>query len=147
MKASEFFSPEDKKLIEEAIGEAELNTSGEIRVHIESAFKGDILDRAARVFASLNMHKTKLRNGVLIFMGIENKKFAIIGDVGINRLVDNNFWNETKALMEGYFKNSQFAKGIAEGVKMAGEQLKKNFPYQQDDINELPNDISFDGSK
>jgi uncharacterized membrane protein len=143
MKASEFFTQEDKKLIEEAIGKAELNTSGEIRVHVEMAYKGDILDRTARVFASLKMHKTKLRNGVMIFIGIENKKFAIIGDVGINRLVESNFWDHTKTVMEGYFKDSRFAEGIAEGVKMAGEQLKKYFPYQQDDINELPNNISF----
>jgi len=95
MNASDFFSPEDKKLIEKAIPDAERNTSGEIRVHVETSFKGDILDRAATVFALLNMHKTKIRNGVLIYLAIKNRQFAILGDAGINQVVPDNFWNTT----------------------------------------------------
>jgi uncharacterized membrane protein len=147
MKASEFFTSEDRKKIENSILEAELNTSGEIRVHVETQFDGDILDRAAIVFARMNMHKTRLRNGVLIFFGIKNRQFAILGDAGINRVVHENFWDEIKAVMEAHFKNSEFAPGLAVGVKMAGEQLKKHFPFQKDDINELPNKISFDTSE
>jgi uncharacterized membrane protein len=147
MKASEFFTPEGRKLIEEAIAGSEMETSAEIRVHIESAFKGQILDRAAKVFADLNMHKTRLRNGVLIFFSIENKQFAILGDAGINQLVPGNFWNEIKNAMEDHFRNSDFAVGLAAGVKMAGEQLKKHFPRQQDDVNELSNEVSFDSSE
>lgn len=147
MKASEFFTPEGRKQIESAIHEAELNTSGEIRVHVETVFSGEILDRAATVFASLNMHKTKLRNGVLIYFAIKNKQFAILGDAGINQVVPENFWNEIKSVMENHFKNSDFALGLAVGAKMAGEQLKMHFPYQQDDTNELQNDLSFDSSE
>ena len=147
MQASEFFTSEGRKMIEDAIAEAELNTSGEIRVHVETAFTGDILDRAATVFALLNMHKTKLRNGVLVFFSIKNKQFAILGDAGINRVVPDNFWNDIKTVMESHFKNAEFALGLSMGVKMAGEQLKKNFPYQKDDINELSNEISFDSSE
>jgi uncharacterized membrane protein len=147
MNAKEFFTPEGRQLIEKAILEAELGTSGEIRVHIEAEFEGSILDRAATVFARLNMHKTKLRNGVLIFFGIKNKQFAILGDAGINRVVPGNFWDETRALMESHFRNSEYAPGLALGVKMAGEQLRQHFPYQSDDINEIPNEISFDTSE
>jgi uncharacterized membrane protein len=147
MQALNFFTPEQKKIIEQAILEAELNTSGEIRVHIETSFTGDILDRAATVFARLNMHKTKLRNGVLVFFSIKNKQFAILGDTGINRVVPDNFWNDIKIAMESHFKNAEFALGLSVGVKMAGEQLKKNFPYQKDDTNELSNEISFDSSE
>jgi len=147
MKASDFFTPEGRKLIEQAIAESELYTSAEIRVHVETFFKDDILDRASTVFARLKMHKTKLRNAVLIFFGIKNKQFAIIGDSGINRLVPENFWNDTKAVMEKHFRNSGFAEGLVAGVRMPGEQLQKHFPHQQDDINELPNDLSFDSSE
>jgi uncharacterized membrane protein len=148
MKAAlEFFAPEDRQLIRDAILDAEKNTSGELRVHIETEFKGDVLDRAATVFATIGMHKTALRNGVLIFFGIKNRQFAIIGDAGINKVVAGNFWDQTKALMEVHFKNSDFAAGIAAGVRMAGEQLKKHFPYQKGDINELSNEISFDTSE
>jgi uncharacterized membrane protein len=147
MKASDFFTPEGKQLIEQAIFEAERDTSGEIRVHIETGFTGDILDYAANVFAQLNMHKTAQRNGVLIFFGIKNRKFAILGDAGINKAVPEDFWDQIKLVMEGYFRKSEFAQGMAVGIKMAGEQLKKHFPYQKNDVNELTNEISFDTSE
>ena len=147
MKANEFFTPEGRQLIEEAILEAEHDTSGEIRVHVESEFKGNVLDRAATVFAKINMHKTALRNGVLIFFGINNKQFAILGDAGINKAVPGDFWDDIKSTMEVYFKNSEFATGLAVGVRLAGEQLKKHFPYQKGDINELSNEVSFDTSE
>ncbi len=147
MKASAFFTDEEKRLIVQAISEAELDTSGEIRVHIETEFKGPVLDRAAAIFASLNMHKTELRNGVLVFFGIKNRQFAILGDAGINKVVHENFWDHIKSVMEASFKKSEFAQGIAIGVKMIGEQLKQKFPYKKGDVNELPNDISFDTSE
>jgi uncharacterized membrane protein len=147
MKAADFFTSDQKQLIENAIFESEQGTSAEIRIHVESYFKGNILDRAATVFALLNMHKTGSRNGVLIYLSIENKQFAILGDAGINNLVPENFWADIKIVMEDCFKRSEFAKGLVLGVKMAGEQLKKHFPHQKDDINELPNEISFDTSE
>jgi uncharacterized membrane protein len=147
MNASDFFTAEGKHLIEQAIAEAEHNTSGEIRVHVETDFKGNVLDRAAKVFADLSMHKTKLRNGVLIYFGITNRQFAILGDAGINSVVPKDFWNQIKSVMEGYFRSGEFAAGLAEGVKMSGEALKKNFPWQTDDVNELSNEISFDTSE
>ncbi|HEX2395822.1 MAG TPA: TPM domain-containing protein [Bacteroidales bacterium] len=147
MKANDFFAPEGKQLIERAILEAEKETSGEIRVHVETEFKGNVLDRAATVFATIGMQNTSLRNGVLIYFAIKNRQFAIIGDAGINKVVPDDFWDQTKATMEGFFRNSEFASGIATGVKMAGEQLQKHFPYQKSDLNELSNEISFDTSE
>ncbi|MFO7371255.1 MAG: TPM domain-containing protein [Bacteroidales bacterium] len=147
MKATEFFSPEGRQLIEQAIANAELDTSGEIRVHVEVEFTGNILDRAASVFARLGMHRTNQRNGVLIFFAIKNRSFAIIGDTGVNRVVPEHFWDETKTVMESHFRNSEFALGLAVGVKMVGDQLKKQFPYLRNDTNELVNEISFDSSE
>ena len=147
MKASDYFTPEGKHTIEEAIKKAEQGTSGEIRVHVETEFKGNILDRAAAVFEMINMHKTKLRNGVLIYLGINNRQFAIIGDAGINKIVPPDFWECIKTAMENHFKNSEFATGLAVGVEITGQQLKKHFPFESGDINELSNDISFDTSE
>lgn len=141
--AKDFFNDDQKDLIVDAIKEAELNTSGEIRVHIENKCKGDVLDRSAQIFAMLKMHKTKLRNGVLIYLAIETRVFAIIGDLGINQVVPTGFWDETKALMLENFKENNFAEGLAKGIILAGQQLKEHFPYQDDDINELPDEISF----
>jgi uncharacterized membrane protein len=143
MRASDLFSEEEKKRIVQAVREAELNTSGEIRVHAELTYNGELLDRAATVFARLGMHKTELRNGVLFYLAISKRQFAVIGDAGINRVVPETFWDEIKSVMEAHFKNSQFAEGLVTGIIMAGEQLKKNFPHQQDDVNELPNELSY----
>jgi len=141
--AADFFSDAQKKDIVEAIKTAELNTSGEVRVHIESTCKGDVLDRAAEVFAKLEMHKTALRNGVLIYLAIETRTFAIIGDTGINQVVPAGFWDSTKDMMISHFKTGDYAQGLIQGILKAGDQLKKHFEYQDDDINELPDDISF----
>lgn len=141
--AADFFSKEDQIAIKKAIQEAETNTSGEIRIHIENKCPDDVMDRAAFLFAKLEMHKTQLRNGVLFYLAIHDHKFAILGDAGINAKVPESFWNHTNEETIGYFKQGEFAKGLSEGIKMAGQQLKTHFPYQADDVNELSDDISF----
>lgn len=142
-KPSSFFTDEEKKEIEKAIQTAELNTSGEIRVHIENKCDENELDRAAYWFSTLKMHETEQRNGVLFYMAIEDKKFAILGDIGINAKVDNDFWDETKNLVLGFFKEGKYAKGLSVGIIQSGLQLKQHFPYQTDDVNELADEISF----
>jgi uncharacterized membrane protein len=143
MDAKSFFSKEGRNKITDAIQEAELNTSGEIRVHIEGHCKADVLDRAAFLFKELKMHKTELRNGVLFYLAINDHKFAILGDAGINKVTGENFWGEIKEKMQQHFKKNHFTEGLVEGIKMAGQQLKEYFPYQQDDVNELSDEISF----
>lgn len=143
MKVKNYFSDKNKLEISNAIRVAETNTSGEIRVHIEKHCKPEVLDRAAYVFEKLEMHKTELRNGVLFYLAVEDKKFAILGDVGINSKVPADFWEKIKEEMAEKFKNGQFTEGLTRGISEAGKQLKHHFPYQTDDVNELSNDISF----
>ncbi len=143
MGASNFFSPEQKTQITEAIKQAELNTSGEIRVHIENNCNIEVLDRAAEVFSKLQMHKTEQRNGVLFYLSLADHKFAILGDAGINTKVPEGFWLEINNTVINLFKEAQFAEGLAKGIIMAGEQLKTHFPYQHNDTNELSDEISF----
>lgn len=143
MNIEKYFTKLEQADIKSAVKEAELNTSGEIRVHIEKKLKGDVLDRAAYIFETLNMHKTKERNGVLFYLALESHKFAILGDVGINAKVPENFWDNIKEKMSENFKKGNFTEGLTTGIVIAGEQLKKHFPYQEDDINELTNEISF----
>ncbi len=140
---SGFFTKEEKEEIKKAIETAELNTSGEVRVHIENNCKEDELDRAAYWFAELKMHKTELRNGVLFYLALEDKKFAILGDAGINTKVPEGFWDKTKELVLGFFKEGKIAQGLSMGIIQAGLQLKEHFPYQSDDINELSDEISY----
>ncbi len=144
MSVENFFSDAEKKQITDAIAQAELNTSGEIRLHVEGRCKIDVLDRAAYVFEKLNMNQTAQRNGVLFYLAVFDRKFAILGDSGINKLVPSNFWDEIKETMLSFFKEGKFAEGLSRGILMAGEQLKTNFPYQSDDKNELSDEISFD---
>ncbi|MGK7392070.1 MAG: TPM domain-containing protein [Candidatus Cyclobacteriaceae bacterium M2_1C_046] len=137
-------SKEDSRKILAAIEQAELATSGEIRVHFENHCKKDVLDRAAEVFAKLHMHETDLRNGVLFYIAIKDHKFAILGDKGINKVVPDTFWDDIKEHMQMRFKEQEFTAGICEGIRKAGQQLKTHFPYQTDDKNELSDDISYE---
>ncbi len=138
-----FFSNEEKEDIVQAVKNAELDTSGEIRVHIENTCKGETKDRAALLFTKLGMHKTDLRNGVLFYVALKNRKFAILGDGGINSVVPENFWDNIRDTMLNSFREDNFAEGLIEGITMTGIQLKEHFPYQSDDVNELPDEISF----
>jgi uncharacterized membrane protein len=144
MKASSFFTKEQQAHILDAIREAEKETSGEIRVHIETHLSGDVLDRASWIFKKIGMHKTNDRNGVLFYLAIRGRKFAIIGDSGINAKVPKDFWDKIKEVMETDFREKRFTDGLAKGILMAGDQLKEHFPHLADDINELPDEISFD---
>jgi len=141
MNAEKYFSQENKLQIANAIRVAEMNTSGEIRLHIEKYCKGDVLDQAAYVFEKLEMHKTKLRNGVLFYLAVEDRKFAILGDAGINMKVPADFWDKTNENVLSRFKEGKLTEGLTTGILMAGEQLKVHFPYLADDKNELSNDI------
>lgn len=143
MNARKFFTEADKLAIRNAIVQAEKGTSGEIRVHIEDTFSGDVLDQAAYIFKKLKMHKTEQRNGVLFYLAVRNRKFAIIGDAGINAKVPEGFWDLIKEIMAEHFRNNRFAEGLAEGIKLAGEKLIEHFPYLENDTNELSDEISF----
>ncbi len=137
------FSKEQQELIVEAIKNAEQQTSGEIRVHVEEKCKGDLIARASKVFVELGIHNTKQQNGVLIYISIKDRQLAILGDEGINKVVPEGFWDSTKNVMIGLFKAASYTEGLISGIEQAGEQLKKYFPFESNDTNELNNDISF----
>jgi uncharacterized membrane protein len=141
-KANQFLSEQDELEIIEAIQTAELNTSGEIRIHIEGKATKDAYERALEVFNSLKMYNTQQRNGVLLYIATEDHKFVICGDEGINNAVADDFWDCTRDIMATHFKNRNFKEGIVAGILNAGEQLKTHFPWQSDDTNELSNEIS-----
>ena len=144
MQPSKFFSHEQKDRILQAVRDAELDTSGEIRVHLERRCKGEALDRAAYLFEKLRMHKTAQRNGVLFYLAIEDHKFAILGDAGINAITPEDFWDAIKDRIMEEFSEGRYVSGLEAGIRMAGEKLKEHFPYQEGDVNELPDEISFD---
>jgi uncharacterized membrane protein len=128
--------------VEAAIAEAEHNTSAEIRVHLEDKCAEDPLDRASFIFEKLEMHKTEARNGVLIYVAFKHRKLAIIGDAGIHAHVPPNTWEEVKNAMTTAFAQGHFEQGLCNAVAAVGEHLKRSFPYQHNDTNELPNTIS-----
>jgi uncharacterized membrane protein len=142
MNVEKFFSKEQKKQIVIAIKEAEKETSGEIRVHIESSCKKDTLERTVHLFEKLKMHETQLHNGTLIYLAVKDHKFAIFGDEGINEIVPDNFWTDVRTVMQKEFESGNFVTGMTTGIGMVGQKLKEYFPYKDDDINELSDDIS-----
>ena len=138
----DFLSKTDEDEIIEAIRISESKTSGEIRIHLESTLQGNIEQQVLEVFHHLKMDNTKLQNGVLIYVAINNKSFAIYGDKGINQVVESDFWDCTKNTIQEHFKNGDFKKGLIDGVLNAGKQLQKYFPWEQLNSDELSNEIS-----
>jgi len=142
MTPEDFLTSDEEKQIVEAIRKAEKDTSGEIRVHLEknNTLSGE--KRALEVFKELGMHHTAKKNGVLFYVDVDNKVFSILGDEGINKIVPSDFWESTKDLVIQHFKKGKFAQGLIKGIHEVGYKLKKYFPYQSDDINELSDEIS-----
>lgn len=135
---------EDQRIVE-AIKQAEKNTSGEIKVHIDNHCKGDVEARSTFIFNKLKLNETKLRNGVLFYIAIKDRKFAVMGDEGINKVVEATFWDDVKNEVLSNFKEGKFAEGLEKGILRCGEKLKTYFPYQSDDINEISDEISYGG--
>lgn len=142
MKTENFLTQQEEKEIIKAIIEAEKSTSGEIIVHIEKTTNIPHNNRALEVFQKLKMFNTKQRNAVLIYVAVKDKKFVIYGDKGIDAVVPDNFWDETKNIIQTLFKKRSFKEGIVKGVLQVGKELKEHFPWSINDINELPNEIS-----
>ncbi|HRY98661.1 MAG TPA: TPM domain-containing protein [Bacteroidales bacterium] len=141
--ARNFLSVADQARILEAIREAEAQTSGEVRVHLELRARVDVLERAAALFRQLGMHRTRERNGVLFYLAIEDRKFAILGDEGIHAAVPEGFWDTISLEMGQAFREGRFADGLCQGILKAGSQLRRHFPHRKDDQDELNNEISF----
>jgi uncharacterized membrane protein len=137
------FTKKEQELIANAIANAEKATSGEIRIAIDKHCHGSAFERATEYFAELGMDKTAQHNGVLIYLAHEDHKFAIIGDRGIDAVVPDDFWETTQVAMKAHFLSGNIAEGIIAGVSLAGEKLALFFPYQNGDVNELPNDIVY----
>jgi uncharacterized membrane protein len=143
MNIEDAISAEQEARVVDAIRLAELNTSGEVKVHLERFCKGDALDRAKEKFSKLNLHKTQLRNAVLVYVAIEDRKAAIFGDEGIHAKVDDDYWKTELDLMLSYFKNGEYAEGLIQVVTDIGIKLNAEFPYNADtDTNEVSNEIS-----
>ena len=143
MKQEQFLEQLDRQRIVDAIHHAEMQTSGEIRVHVQrNVHGGDIRTVAERTFERLGMTKTELRNGVLLFVACEEQKFVILGDHGIDEKVPAGFWDEIAAKLTIRFKTGEFTDGIVEAIHQAGDQLKAFFPRSEADVNELTNDVN-----
>lgn len=144
-KKKDFFTEEEKKQLVDAIQKAEQQTSGEVRLYVESNCKYvDALDRAQEIFLSLKMHETELRNATLIYVAIKDRQAAVFGDEGIHQKVGAQYWKDIVSKMLFQFKNQKLVDGICQGIHDLGEALKTYFPYNSDtDKNELPDEIVF----
>jgi uncharacterized membrane protein len=141
-KVEDFLTATEEQEIVEAIRLAERNTSGEIRVHIEKSTSIAAFDRAMEVFHLLKMDNTKLQNGVLIYVAVDNHSFVICGDKGIDAVVPDDFWDCTRDAMQQQFRQGNFKQGLINGIARAGEKLQQYFPWEHDDTDELSNEIS-----
>jgi len=141
-KVEDFLTAVEESHIIEAIKTAEKNTSGEIRVHLEKSSDSAPFERAKELFGFLRMNETKDQNGILFYVAVDDKQFAVLGDVGIDNVVTSGFWNSIKNTVIRRFTEGNYALGLQEGILETGKKLQEYFPYESDDIDELPNDIS-----
>jgi len=141
-KVEDFLTSTQEQEIIEAIRLAEKGTSGEIRVHLEKSTKKDTLERAKEVFCFLKMDETKQQNGILFYVAVDDKKFSVIGDKGIDNTVPDDFWNGIKNIVLEHFSKTNYVEGLKQGIAETGLKLKEFFPYQSDDKNELSDEIS-----
>lgn len=141
----EIFSNSEQEEIVQAINLAENQTSGEIRLVVERKMKKNknAIERAWEYFEKLDMNKTALHNGILIYLAVDDHEFAVIGDSGIHQRVSDTFWQTVRDHMVEHFRQGNIAQGLIAGIAEIGEQLAHYFPRNEDDINELPNDIHF----
>lgn len=138
----DFLTKQEEEEIVLAIRQAERNTSGEIRVHIERTSKISHYNRTLEVFRLLKMFNTKQQNAVLIYVAVDDHKFVIYGDKGIDSVVPTNFWDTTKNIIQNHFKKGNFKQGIVDGILQVGKELKEYFPWEGNDTDELPNEVS-----
>ena len=143
MRPEDFLTADQQATVVDAVRLAEKRTSGEIRIHIDGECEGNPMERAEEVFGKLGMHRTELRNGILIYLACNTKVFAIIGDKGINDLVPEHFWEDVIEVMGREFHEGRFTEGLVQAVLKAGDKLQEYFPHQSDDVNEQPDEISF----
>lgn len=141
--ARNFFSKEEQALLIKAIEEAEQNTSGEIRLHVENFCFGNPVDAAIKTFHRLKMQNTKERNGVLFYIAVISHKMAIVGDEGIHQKLGESFWKNLSDKLISSFKQKGHAAVLAMCIWECGNELKKIFPIKEDNKNELSNSISF----
>ena len=144
MALVDFIPSEGQRRIADAITAAERHTTGEICVHVTPRCRGDVMKRAARTFNRLHLYTTKRRNAVLIFVAYDDRKFAILGDTGINDVVPEGFWDGEVEELGRYLKAGRPVDGICEISAHMGERLSQYFPGERDDENELSNEVNFD---
>lgn len=142
MEVAQFLTKQQEQEVINAIREAEKNTSGEIRVHFEKSVDKDTITRAKEVFYHLEMDKTRYKNGILFYVAVDDHQFAVLGDQGIDEVVPDDFWESIKDEVVNEFKHGNHGKGLVLGILHTGEKLKEYFPYTEDDINELSDEIS-----
>jgi uncharacterized membrane protein len=134
----------DAQRVVQAIREAELATSGEIRVSVARFFWGNVEKVAGKAFRRLGMERTPERNGVLIFLVPGRKRFAVLGDVAIHAQVGQAFWEDVAACLSARFRRGEFTEGLVEGIHLVGERLASHFPKAvAAGRDELPEDVDF----
>lgn len=144
-----FLSEAEQEQLRAAVAAAEKRTSGEIRLHLErdvpakAPVNGDAYLRAREVFAGLKMHETAERNGVLVYLATRSRRFAVLGDEQLHQRVGEAFWNDVRDLLAARFREDRFLEGLCEGIALVGEKLRAHFPHRTDDLNELPDEISY----
>jgi uncharacterized membrane protein len=140
-------TPEEQNKLLDKIARIEKRSSGEVRIHVTGRRVDDALEEARKTFTSLGMAATERRNGVLVFLSLPSRKFAIVGDEGIDRVTPADYWESLRDAMAGRFATGRFCEGLLEILDRVESVLTENFPYQKGDVDELPDEISYESPR
>jgi uncharacterized membrane protein len=132
----------DMTAIVQAIRRLEARSSAEVRVHLDRRCSGDPQARAVALFERLGMHRTALRNGVLIYVAVADRRLAVIGDRGIHERVGAAYWQGLAATLSAHFRDGRAGAGLLAALGDLERVLAVHFPRRPDDRNELADDVS-----
>jgi uncharacterized membrane protein len=139
----QLLSPQDQQRLLEKIGQIENRSSGEVRLHVTDRRVKDTLEAARKTFTALGITRTRRRNGVLVFLSLPSRTFAIVGDEGIDRVTGPQYWESLRDTMAKRFSAGSYADGLLDILDRVEAVLVEHFPYEEGDVDELPDDISY----
>jgi uncharacterized membrane protein len=141
---AQLITPEEQNRLLDKIARIEKRSSGEVRIHVTGRRVKDPLETARSTFTSLGMTRTKRRNGVLVFLSLPSRRFAIVGDQGIDQVTPADYWGRLRDTLAEHFAAGSYCQGLLEIMDRVESVLVEHFPYEKGDVDELPDDISYE---
>lgn len=98
-------------------------------------------DNAVKQFLARNVHITRARTGVLLFVSLAERYAEVIADAGINRFAGQETWSGVVETLIDHARRGVLADGFVTAVGEVGALLAAHFPPEQSNPNELDDHV------